>query len=93
MFQWVKHELGAWVTGIRRLGKECFDGAGFVWVSSRKCGSKFMEQYRQIQQRLQENNKGETTKDVWKDPEAIKFVRSQRKLTNARQSAKQESNT
>lgn len=48
-------ELGAWVTGIRRLGK---DGVkpdherrlceiGFVWKSTRKCGSKFMNQFRE----------------------------------------------
>lgn len=48
-------ELGAWVTGIRRLGKEGVNpdherrlsDINFVWVSTRKCGSKFMKQYRE----------------------------------------------
>lgn len=49
-------ELGAWVTGIRRLGPEGVDPEhaerlneiGFAWVSSRKCGSKFMVQYKEL---------------------------------------------
>ena len=48
-------ELGAWVTGIRRLGKEGVNpeherklsDINFVWKSARKCGSKFMKQYRE----------------------------------------------
>jgi hypothetical protein len=48
-------ELGAWVTGIRRLGPDGVDpghaqtlnDAGFAWISTRKCGSRFMDQYRQ----------------------------------------------
>ena len=49
-------ELGAWVTMIRRIGRESIeedrqkrlDGIGFAWVSTRKCGSSFMKNYRQI---------------------------------------------
>lgn len=76
-------ELGAYVTGVRRLGKDRvdpehvvrLDGIAFVWISSRKCGSKFMNQYRDIQLRLQD---GENETEVFKDPEVIKFVRAQK---------------
>jgi Helicase associated domain len=76
-------ELGAYVTGIRRLGKDRvdpnhrqrLDEFGFVWVSSRKCGGKFMNQYREIQQRLQD---GASRDEVFDDPEVIKFVRAQK---------------
>lgn len=55
-------ELGAWVTGIRRLGKDGvnpdherrLDAVGFAWKSNRKCGSKFMEQYRIFTKRVDE---------------------------------------
>lgn len=75
-------ELGAWVTGIRRLGKSRIDAGhvkrlddlGFMWVSSRQCGSKFMEQYRALLQRLQDGN--EEAPAIWDDPEIQKFVRA-----------------
>lgn len=49
-------ELGAWVTMIRRIGRDGIekdrrkrlDDIGFAWVSTRKCGSSFMKNYRQI---------------------------------------------
>ena len=77
-------ELGAWVTGIRRLGKEGvtrehaqrLDDVGFVWISSRACGSKFMTQYRAIKQRLDEDDEENDT--IWADPEVQKFVRAQK---------------
>lgn len=77
-------ELGAYVTGIRRLGKERvnpahvprLDAIGFVWVSSRKCGGKFMQQYREIQQKLDEE--GTNSQEVFADPEVVKFVRAQK---------------
>lgn len=55
-------ELGAWVTGIRRLGKDGvnpdherrLEKVGFAWKSNRKCGSKFMEQYRIFTKRVGE---------------------------------------
>lgn len=54
-------ELGAWVTMIRRLGRDNIDAErrrkldeiGFVWVSSRKCGSSFMKNYRPIKEKLE----------------------------------------
>lgn len=55
-------ELGAWVTGLRRLGPakvdpahaEKLDGVGFVWVSKRKCGSKFMLQHEELARMAEE---------------------------------------
>mmetsp|Transcript_18124 Transcript_18124/g.37179 ORF Transcript_18124/g.37179 Transcript_18124/m.37179 type:complete len:302 (-) Transcript_18124:57-962(-) len=54
-------ELGAWVTGIRRLGKEGVNpeherrlcAVDFAWHSTRKCGSKFMKQYREWTQQVE----------------------------------------
>jgi Helicase associated domain len=81
-------ELGAWVTGIRRLGKgridaghfKRLDDLGFMWVSSRKCGSKFMEQYRALQERLQDGK--EEASAIWDDPEIQKFVRAQKEANS-----------
>lgn len=49
-------ELGAWVTGIRRVGRQgvqsshaaALDEIGFSWTSKRQCGSSFMNQYRDM---------------------------------------------
>jgi hypothetical protein len=49
-------ELGAWVTGLRRLGAsnvqpdhaQQLDAIRFTWTSSRQCGSQFMQQYRDV---------------------------------------------
>lgn len=49
-------ELGAWVTGLRRLGAEGvsvehaerLNAVGFSWKSARQCGSAFMSQYREL---------------------------------------------
>lgn len=57
-------ELGAWVTGIRRVGRDDvlphhrqqLDEIQFEWISKRKCGSNFMTQYRAIQQTILDNN-------------------------------------
>lgn len=54
-------ELGAWVTMIRRIGRdnvpqdrrEKLDNVGFAWVSSRKCGSAFMKNFRPIKNKLE----------------------------------------
>ena len=81
-------ELGAWVTGIRRLGKDGvskehaqqLDEVGFVWVSSRKCGGKFMQQYRDLKKRLGDNM--EDRDAVFADLEVGKFVRAQKEAYN-----------
>jgi len=52
-------ELGAWVTGLRRLGPnaveeehaERLNAVGFSWKSNRQCGSKFMKQFREYRDR------------------------------------------
>jgi hypothetical protein len=57
--------LGAWVTGIRRLGQDgvnplhsrTLDQVGFAWQSTRKCGSKFMDQYRKFIEQVQEQGR------------------------------------
>lgn len=74
-------ELGAWVTGLRRTGREAvdsdhrerLDSIGFQWVSQRQCGSSFMKQYRAILQQL------ETTDPsvVWADELNCKWARAQ----------------
>jgi hypothetical protein len=74
-------ELGAWVTGIRRLGLEQvdpehakrLDKINFLWVSDRKCGSAFMKQYRIIQARLEE-----TTDAILTDPGVQQWIQAQR---------------
>lgn len=53
-------ELGAWVTMIRRIGRDNIDAThrnkldsiDFGWISTRKCGSAFMKNYRSIRDQL-----------------------------------------
>lgn len=74
-------ELGAWVTGIRRL---CKDGIkpdherrlceiNFAWESTRSCGSKFMIQYRDYLQQVEELG----IETVLKDPTTILWIQAQ----------------
>jgi len=54
-------ELGAWVTVVRRIGRENIeeerreklDAVGFAWKSTRKCGSSFMSAYKALRSRLE----------------------------------------
>ena len=54
-------ELGAWVIMIRRIGRDRIesdrrnklDDIGFAWLSTRKCGSSFMKNYRDLKERLE----------------------------------------
>lgn len=72
-------ELGAWVTGIRRKGKEQLDpvhverlnAIRFDWVSPRGCGSQFMLQYRDLLRRKSLNE------DILQDEAARKWLRAQ----------------
>lgn len=74
-------ELGAWVTGIRRLGKDGVNpeherrltAVDFAWLSTRKCGSKFMLQFRDYTQQVEERG----LESVLEDPEAVTWVRAQ----------------
>jgi hypothetical protein len=74
-------ELGAWVTGIRRLGQEGvnphhgrrLDAIGFAWKSTRKCGSAFMNQYREFVVQVGE----EGLDAVLKDPKTLPWIKAQ----------------
>jgi hypothetical protein len=77
-------ELGAWVTGIRRLGADGvnpeherrLNAIGFAWKSARKCGSKFMEQSRLLTTRVQE----EGLETVMAEESTIKWIRAQQEV-------------
>ena len=74
-------ELGAWVTGIRRVGKDGvnpehqqrLDEVGFAWKSNRKCGSKFMLRYREFVQEVEEQG----LDPVLANPDTVKWIRAQ----------------
>jgi hypothetical protein len=74
-------ELGAWVTGIRRLGKDGvnpqherrLDSIGFAWFSTRKCGSKFMEQYRIYLERVEHEPLGQ----IMSEETTVKWIMAQ----------------
>ena len=75
-------ELGAWVTGLRRLGPAQVDpehadrlnAIDFAWKSDRKCGSAFMQQYRAVRERIQV----EGAETVWQDAAVQQWVQAQR---------------
>lgn len=75
-------ELGAWVTGLRRLGPEKvhddhvkkLNDIEFTWVSRRKCGSKFMNQYRALKGRVDK----EGLETVLQDDSVQKWIKIQR---------------
>jgi len=77
-------ELGAWVTGIRRLGtdrvhpkhKEMLDSIDFTWISLRQCGSKFMKKYRDLVARAQQTNAG--PEELLQDESVISWLTAQR---------------
>ena len=77
-------ELGAWVTGLRRLHAidavdpihvVALEALGFLWTSPRQCGSQFMQQYREIQERLV----SEGPDAVWRDAKGTAWVRAQQR--------------
>jgi hypothetical protein len=83
-------ELGAWVTGLRRVGEADTDvdrvrmlnDIGFQWESPRQCGSAFMIQYRDILERL---NVASASADavsaadaIIAEPEVQQWVQAQR---------------
>jgi hypothetical protein len=77
-------ELGAWVTGIRRVGKEAVDPdhakrlneVGFAWESTRKCGSKFMLRYKELV--LQVEAEGRDI--VLDDPKTTSWIKAQQEV-------------
>lgn len=74
-------ELGAWVTGIRRLGQEGVSpdherrltAISFVWKSTRKCGSKFMKQFREWTKQVEL----EGVETVLENPNTISWIIAQ----------------
>lgn len=86
-------ELGAWVTMIRRIGKDSIeperrhqlDEINFTWISTRKCGSSFMKQYRSIKERLSKCMMDDKTitdepayQDIIQDNDVSKWIRAQK---------------
>jgi len=77
-------ELGAWVTGIRRLGRDGvnpeherrLNSIGFAWESTRKCGSKFMAQYRLLTTRVET----EGLETVMAEESTIQWIRAQKEV-------------
>jgi len=74
-------ELGAWVTGLRRLGPDevlpehaqQLNGIQFTWVSSRQCGSKFMTKYRELTERVEKEGQDA----VLADADVQKWIKAQ----------------
>ncbi|CAJ1946418.1 unnamed protein product [Cylindrotheca closterium] len=87
-------ELGAWVTGLRRLGADKVDpkhaqqlnNVGFAWFSKSKCGSKFMLQYKALTQLVKEmENDGKTKAEaiqiiIAEDPKVKALVQAQKQI-------------
>jgi len=79
-------ELGAWATGLRRLGADrveiqhvtSLNSIQFQWTSPRSCGSKFMIEFRDIAQRAQQHktNKEDYIKET---PDILQWIQKQRK--------------
>lgn len=74
-------ELGAWVTGIRRLGKDGVNpdherrlsDINFVWKSTRKCGSKFMNQFREFRKQVEARG----IDFILDEPDTIAWIQAQ----------------
>lgn len=82
-------ELGAWVTMLRRLHTtndvpddqvEKLDAVGFEWISTRKCGSRFMSKYREVMSYLSKvvEAGGDVRELLHEDNDIIKWVDAQR---------------
>jgi hypothetical protein len=90
-------ELGAWVTMIRRIGSDNIDPTRrkkldeieFAWVSTRKCGSIFMKNFRPLKEKLESccrlNEDGvwevvdqDVVDEVLRGEGVMKWVRAQR---------------
>jgi hypothetical protein len=74
-------ELGAWVTGIRRMGiegvdpthKKRLEEVSFAWESTRKCGSKFMLRYKELVQQVEDDGRD----IVLDDPKTMSWIKAQ----------------
>lgn len=77
-------ELGAWVTGLRRLGQDGvnpeherrLNEVGFKWISSRQCGSKFMLKYRELTEQVELRG----LDDVLSDPATVPWIMAQQEV-------------
>ena len=78
-------ELGAWVTGVRRLFTEnqvdpehveTLNQLNFQWISPRQCGSQFMLKYREIQERLAAAADDNEQEEIWRDPTVTNWIRA-----------------
>lgn len=82
-------ELGAWVAMVRRLGTEgirspderrTLDEIGFEWKSTRKCGSAFMSNFREIMAKLDTcgGNQNKVQSLLCEDESILRWVKAQR---------------
>jgi hypothetical protein len=84
-------ELGAWVTALRRLHTvpgaidpshvQRLNDLHFEWISPRQCGSKFMQMYRTLQERLAQNVNDKHV--VWEDPAVYNWVYAQQEQAHS----------
>jgi Helicase associated domain len=85
-------ELGAWVTALRRLHTvpgaidpshvQRLNDLHFEWISPRQCGSKFMQMYRTIQERLAQSDDDDDN-HVWEDPAVYNWVYAQQEQVHS----------
>lgn len=90
-------ELGAWVTALRRLYTvnevdaehvSALNEFGFQWNSPRKCGSKFMQQYRLIQEHMESLSlSGKSNEEIQGQRQAILNESDVKAWIQAQQSA------
>lgn len=89
-------ELGAWVAMVRRLGVDgvrsqeerlILDEIGFEWKSTRKCGSAFMSDFREILAKLEGSRTrrgGDGVEELLNDDKSIlDWVKMQRAAHNS----------
>lgn len=81
-------ELGAWVTMIRRKGRDIIeperrdklDAINFAWVSTRKCGSAFQVTYRSLLEQLKalpSTDDAEAVETILKEEKIDKWFKAQ----------------
>ena len=80
-------ELGGWVAAVRRRGPEVLtaeeraaaEAAGFEWVSTRKCGSAFMDTFRTLRDFREEHGHCDVARVRGEDDELARWCATQRK--------------
>ena len=74
-------ELGAWVTGVRRLGPnkiasnhvDQLTAISFPWTSVKQCGSQFMKYYRDLLERVEQEGS-----EILQEPQTLLWKQAQR---------------